>query len=88
MPFTPSLATPICILVAGLFGDDGALGVFGDDEVAGLDGTLGVCWQRRSPRFIWSYWPLKTIHILQERCGISMLPSPGVFANSPQKGEM
>jgi len=45
MPFTPSLATPICILVAGLFGDDGALGVFGDDEVAGLDGTLGVFWQ-------------------------------------------
>jgi hypothetical protein len=106
MPFTPSLATPIFILnaglfgdngalgvfgddgVAGLFGDDGALGVFGDDEVAGLDGTLGVFWQRRSPRCIWSYWPLKTIHILQERCGIRVLPSPGVFANSPQKGEM
>jgi len=55
MPFTPSLATPIFI-VAGLFGDDGALGVFGDDEVAGLDGALGSFWRRRSPRFIWSYW--------------------------------
>jgi hypothetical protein len=41
MPFTPSLATPIFI-VAGLFGDDGALGIFGDNGVAGLDRALGV----------------------------------------------
>ena len=33
-------------------------------------------------------WYVLLQHILQEKCGIRMLPSPDAFANSPEKGEM